>query len=200
MKWIMVLISALLICPQATAGDFNFEDTEEGIINVLSVGKTNAEVKTRSLNVQEQPVQTRSIKIVGKQGDQFVEQEVQVPVDPRVQGVNLAIRFDVNSYAIRTESYAVLAELGKALTSEKLQNKNVIIKGHTDSDGTYDYNLRLSFNRAEAVMMYLKINFGIIKSRMAVFGYGEGVPLVPNTGRTNKQLNRRVEIDAAGES
>ena len=200
MKWVMVLMSALFICSQATAGDFNFEDTEEGIIKVLSVEKTKAEAKTRSLNVQEQSAQTRSIKIVGKQGDQFVEQEVQIPVDQAVQGVNLAIRFDVNSYAIRTESYAVLFELGKALTSEKLKDKNVIIKGHTDSDGSYDYNLRLSYQRAEAVMMYLKVNFGIAKNRMTVLGYGEGLPLVPNIDRTSKQLNRRVEIEAANGS
>ena len=109
-----------------------------------------------------------------------------------MQGVNLAIQFDVNSYAIRVESYAVLAELGKALNSAQLKNKDVIIKGHTDSNGSYDYNLRLSVNRAEAVKMYLRTNFGIPENRMQIFGYGEGMPLVDNISLENKQLNRRV--------
>ena len=42
-----------------------------------------------------------------------------------VHGVNLKIEFNVDSYSIRPESFNLLNELGKALTSEKLKEKDI---------------------------------------------------------------------------
>jgi len=44
--------------------------------------------------------------------------------------VNIKIEFDFNSYAIRPESYALLNELGKALTNDRIKGKTLILKGH----------------------------------------------------------------------
>lgn len=113
------------------------------------------------------------------------------------QSVNLKIEFDSNSsYAIRPESFRLLSELGKALTSDRLRGKTFALKGHTDSDGADAYNLQLSLNRALAVQHYLAGNFGIAPDRLQVFGYGEAAPLVANSTARNKQLNRRVEVQA----
>ena len=80
------------------------------------------------------------------------------------------------------------------MTSEKLKEKDIIVKGHTDSDGEEAYNLKLSLNRALAVKLYLTSNFFISSSQLKVAGYGEATPLVPNNTKKNKQVNRRVEI------
>ena len=124
----------------------------------------------------------------------IIKKTLTIPEKQASQGVNLKIEFDVNSYSIRPESFKLLNELGKALTSEKLKEKDIIVKGHTDSDGEEAYNLKLSLNRALAVKLYLTSNFFISSSQLKVAGYGEATPLVPNNTKKNKQVNRRVEI------
>lgn len=111
-------------------------------------------------------------------------------------GVNLNIEFDFNSHKLRRSSYSLLNELGRALTDNKLIHKNILIKGHTDSDGPKPYNQKLSLRRAKSVRTYLVSKFGISPSRLTTAGYGETSPLVPNISKANKQINRRVEIRA----
>jgi OmpA-OmpF porin, OOP family len=67
------------------------------------------------------------------------------------------------------------------------------IQGHTDSDGSADYNLQLSQQRAESVRQYLLL-FGIDPSRLQAKGYGESMPVAPNDSDENKAKNRRVEL------
>jgi len=75
------------------------------------------------------------------------------------------------------------------------QNNNVKIKvdGHTDSDGDNQFNLALSQKRADAVQRWLVQN-GIETRRILTEGYGEKMPLEPETSDAQKALNRRVEI------
>jgi outer membrane protein OmpA-like peptidoglycan-associated protein len=168
--------------------ELNFQTTEEGIIKSLSEEKP--QIKTRSLGVQK----TRAIKIVEIKNKQITHQEITVSDDSPSQSVNLKIEFDVNSYRIRPDSFDLLDKLGKALTSDKLKEKMILVKGHTDSDGNDDYNLELSLNRAQAVKSFLIKQFSIQESNLKTYGYGENMPLVPNINPANKQINRRVEI------
>jgi outer membrane protein OmpA-like peptidoglycan-associated protein len=78
------------------------------------------------------------------------------------------------------------------------------IGSHTDSAGTDQYNIRLSQQRSESVVSYL-ISKGISGERLVAKGYGESIPVAPNTnpdGSANlegMQLNRRTEIKIVGE-
>jgi outer membrane protein OmpA-like peptidoglycan-associated protein len=67
------------------------------------------------------------------------------------------------------------------------------IEGHTDSQGSSDFNQRLSDIRAEAVKNFL-IDNGVARDRVQSLGMGETSPVVPNDSATNRALNRRVEI------
>ncbi len=67
------------------------------------------------------------------------------------------------------------------------------IRGHTCDIGSYNDNLILSINRAEAVSYYL-ISRGISISRLEIKGFGESMPLLPNTSEKNSEQNRRVEF------
>ena len=71
------------------------------------------------------------------------------------------------------------------------------IQGHTDNDGSADYNLRLSQQRAESVLRYLLL-FGIDPARLQAKGYGETMPVAPNDTAENKEKNRRVELTRIG--
>ncbi len=142
------------------------------------------------------PAKTRSIKVLKREKGVETWETVKAP-EKRTGGfVNLKIEFDVNSYSIRPESFNLLKELGKALSDPRLRDRIIIINGHTDSDGKDEYNVRLSLKRAAAVKDYLVGHFQISPDRLKVAGYGESMPLKPNTTKANKQLNRRVEIVA----
>jgi outer membrane protein OmpA-like peptidoglycan-associated protein len=69
----------------------------------------------------------------------------------------------------------------------------VEIEGHTDDQGSDDYNLNLSDARAKAVVDYLRKK-KVEDERLTWKGYGESKPLVPNTGEPNRAINRRVEF------
>ncbi|HNX80427.1 MAG TPA: OmpA family protein, partial [Prolixibacteraceae bacterium] len=61
------------------------------------------------------------------------------------------------------------------------------------------FNDLLSLKRARSVVNYLTTN-GIKYSRMIARGYGEKIPLVPNTSEGNRMQNRRVELKILDEN
>jgi outer membrane protein OmpA-like peptidoglycan-associated protein len=105
----------------------------------------------------------------------------------RIYGIN----FDVDSDIIRDESKPTLDKIVAMLKSEKAMQ--LIIEGHTDSDGQTQHNQVLSKKRAESVKAYLVFS-GISSTRLFTKGYGESNPVAPNTTATGKAQNRRVEL------
>ena len=71
----------------------------------------------------------------------------------------------------------------------------VNIAGHTDSDGSAEFNLILSQQRAAAIRDYV-IQFGNIEEdRVSAVGYGDSRPIVEEISDDDKKLNRRVEFE-----
>lgn len=66
------------------------------------------------------------------------------------------------------------------------------IMAHTDSVGSYNYNLELSQKRAMIVVNFL-IASGISKNRIVWEYYGESKPIESNNSGKGKALNRRTE-------
>jgi outer membrane protein OmpA-like peptidoglycan-associated protein len=69
----------------------------------------------------------------------------------------------------------------------------VMIEGHTDSDGDYYRNQSLSVRRALAVREHL-VNAGAAPLQLSIIGFGQIRPLAPNDSATNKSRNRRIEL------
>jgi outer membrane protein OmpA-like peptidoglycan-associated protein len=65
--------------------------------------------------------------------------------------------------------------------------------GHTDSQGSDDFNRTLSQQRADAVRAYL-VSRGVDSSRIRAVGRGESEPIADNTSPEGRANNRRVEI------
>lgn len=102
-----------------------------------------------------------------------------------------AIKFDVNKANLKPESITIIKKFFEYL--QKNKNENFEIGGHTDNDGTAEYNLKLSQLRAETVMNQL-VTMGIDKSRLQAKGYGQAKPLVNQNTAEAKAMNRRVEF------
>jgi outer membrane protein OmpA-like peptidoglycan-associated protein len=101
------------------------------------------------------------------------------------------ILFDVNKYDLRDEAKLSLDKL--AVILNKYKDTNILLEGHTDSDGSDDYNMTLSERRARSVAAYLAAN-SVTSARMTVMGYGESQPIADNSTVEGKQANRRVEV------
>lgn len=102
------------------------------------------------------------------------------------------VEFEFDSSRILPQSYPILDEVVRLLKANP-EIKLLSIEGHTDNQGTNDYNDRLSHSRALAVRYYL-INKGIQHERLTATGYGSRRPLVSNDTEEGRQRNRRVEF------
>ncbi|PID36453.1 MAG: hypothetical protein CR993_05140 [Rhodobacterales bacterium] len=72
----------------------------------------------------------------------------------------------------------------------------VTIGGHTDSQGQDEANMTLSLARAEAVRNAL-IARGVDAGKLEATGYGEAMPIAPNTTEEGRAKNRRITFDWA---
>ena len=70
----------------------------------------------------------------------------------------------------------------------------VLVVGHTDNVGSFEYNVGLSERRAAAVVSALKTQYGIDASRMRAGGVGMMAPTAPNDSEQGRAKNRRVEL------
>lgn len=76
---------------------------------------------------------------------------------------------------------------------QRYPGANIQVVGHTDGVGSEMNNLRLSIERAEAVVDYLRKQ-GVDLGRMAADGKGENEPIADNTKPDGRARNQRVEI------
>ena len=103
------------------------------------------------------------------------------------------IYFDQSSPVLRPESAPQLDELVAIL--QKNPTARIEIRGHTDNAGDFDLNVKLSRERCQAVVEYLKTK-GISADRLESRGRGPLDPIAPNTSEENRKRNRRVEFVA----
>lgn len=101
------------------------------------------------------------------------------------------IFFDTGLATLRDESESELKNLKKLLDENK--SMTIEISGHTDNVGNDANNMKLSSDRALAVLQWL-LNNGIDKTRLTSKGYGETKPIGDNNTEEGKQQNRRVEF------
>lgn len=104
---------------------------------------------------------------------------------------NSGILFTTASSELQSAAKENIASLAKILN--KYPDTNVIIEGDTDSDGSEEYNLKLSERRAQAVADYTK-SAGVDAARISTVGKGETNPVASNDTAEGKAQNRRVEI------
>jgi len=101
------------------------------------------------------------------------------------------ILFDVNKAKLQPVAEDNLSKL--AVILNKYPETEILIEGHTDSDGSEEYNMDLSMKRANAVSSHLSIE-NVSAARFHSVGYGEIQPIADNSTPQGKTLNRRVEI------
>ncbi len=101
------------------------------------------------------------------------------------------IYFDTGKSEIKAESAGAIAEITKLLQADP--GLKLFVVGHTDGVGSVQTNLKLSQDRANAVIQAL-IRAGIHASRLQAFGNGPFSPVASNANEDGRAKNRRVEL------
>jgi outer membrane protein OmpA-like peptidoglycan-associated protein len=99
--------------------------------------------------------------------------------------------FDFDSDRLRAESKKNLDNLASSLSD--FGDSKLLLVGHTDAEGSDEYNLNLSRRRADAVASYLESQ-KVSATRVQTSGRGEGEPIASNDTDDGRQQNRRVEV------
>ena len=119
------------------------------------------------------------------------------------------VHYDFDKSELRTDAKPILDSLVKMsnehfITIDSLVlvlNKNPItieIGSHTDSRGSYEYNMKLAQKRAESVVAYL-VEHGIDPKRITAKSYGKAKLLKREERTTDDyQANRRSEVKVTG--
>lgn len=101
------------------------------------------------------------------------------------------ILFDTDRSTLRPQGQDDLHKLIKIM--KEYPTMEVEIGGHTDFQGSFDYNIRLSNRRARAVVTFLE-KHGVEPERLTYIGYGTTRPVATNETEEGRQQNRRVEF------
>ncbi len=109
--------------------------------------------------------------------------------DDRVEILD-KVFFEFDSATIKAESFRILDEVTAILLNHP-EITMLEVQGHTDDQGSDEYNFGLSERRAASVRDYL-VQAGVDSSRLVANGYGESMPLQPGTSEEAREANRRV--------
>ncbi|TEY09909.1 hypothetical protein ELQ17_05095 [Campylobacter sp. US18a] len=127
-----------------------------------------------------------------------------ITIDEKTGSISLPaeVLFDKDSYVLKNEAKVnlrkILSEYFDAILEDPkiFSNiENIIIEGHTDSDGSYIYNLDLSQKRAYEVMNFIYTFYKSDKLQKLLMASGRSFsdPVFVN-GVEDKDKSRRIEI------
>lgn len=102
------------------------------------------------------------------------------------------IYFDTGKSELKPESQNTLVEISKLLKSDP--SLKLYVVGHTDNAGTFESNIKLSMDRASAVINSLVTKHSVNAANLKPFGNGPCAPVATNDSPEGKALNRRVEL------
>ena len=118
-------------------------------------------------------------------------------VKPIHERSELKILFANDSHYIAPMYYEQVEVI--AIFMNEFPNTNVTIEGHCSKTGSYDHNLALSQNRADAVTSLLSEQYSIASDRLTAIGYSYDRPVDESGTDMAQTRNRRVIAEVTGE-
>lgn len=159
---------------------------EDGAVYALVlVGQKDGQAVTWVQVVKTKEMETG--KIVVKTADEMMEA---IRRDGRVSLYTLS--FDTDKDTLKPEADPTLIEINKLLVRHS--ELKLLILGHTDNQGSAEYNMDLSARRAASVVRALVDRFAIDGGRLQSEGKGLTEPASTNDTDEGRALNRRVEL------
>jgi outer membrane protein OmpA-like peptidoglycan-associated protein len=170
---------------------YEFHDPGEDV--VVKVSKNNMETWAY---VTANGNGSYSVRLIEKEA---MKQDVVADASSMNKSINesgkatlYGIYFDTGKADVKPESEAALKEISKLLKDNATLKLYVV--GHTDNTGTLEVNMKLSQDRAVAVVNALVSKYSVNASRLKACGDGPTAPLASNDSEEGRALNRRVEL------
>ena len=160
----------------------------------LSACSSTADTESESMNqdmtenaTQEtiDTVETDVIEAVTLTDEELMVQEYTAAI------LETTIYFDFDNAMIKPEYALILDAHAKYLV--KNPRKSLTVEGHSDEQGTPEYNIALGERRATAVATYLE-NMGVASSQISIVSYGEEKPVNFAHNSAAWTENRRAEL------
>ena len=120
--------------------------------------------------------------------------EKNIPLQPIEVNASIVLKnifFDFNKFDLKPESQVELDKVVQLMQDNP--TVKIQIEGHTDNIGKAADNLKLSENRAKAVVNYL-VSKNISITRLTAKGFGSTKPVADNTSEEGRAQNRRTEL------
>ena len=199
----------LILSNQITEQNSTIKLKDEEMLNIMNALDEKAtEYDTIVENLQKQRAKIKSLTGIKIKVITALKKTLgkNIKINPKNGSLRLSsnILFDKGSSSLKPEAEVKLKDDFEKYISTLVTNSaikphldRIVIEGHTDSDGTYLYNLKLSQERAFAVMEYIltldvskKYN---IKSIISASGRSY-LDLIKVKGEEDKDKSRRIEI------
>jgi OOP family OmpA-OmpF porin len=162
-------------------------DRPEGAVYAaLYLGESNRGTAAVVRVVETKEMETDKIKVV-------TAPEMQAAIASTGKVAIYGILFDTDKDVIKPESKPTLDEIGLFLSSDPALKLRIV--GHTDNQGSADYNLDLSERRAASVVAALTAQYGVAPDRLVSEGAGLTQPVDTNDTEEGRAKNRRVELE-----
>lgn len=148
------------------------------------------EEQLRSKEIKNQIFKQKLNKIARSFNEQegTVRQTVKGDIMIRLYGLS----FPEGQAIIEPKYFSLLAKVNEAIG--EFPNCQLTIEGHTDSTGRQKENLKLSHERAVAIMEYVLANTNVKREQIKAEGYGEQRPVATNDTSEGRAKNRRIDI------
>jgi outer membrane protein OmpA-like peptidoglycan-associated protein len=181
---------------QAIGGQLLYEYDDGGrLYGIIKVANAQKEIWAE---VEAAGADQYSVRVVERQ---LMKQDVLANADALTSSIKATgrvavygIYFDTNKADLKAESDPALAEIVKMLKGDA--NQKLYVVGHTDNVGQFAHNVKLSQDRATAVVQALVTKHNIAAARLTPFGVGPTAPVAANSNEDGRAKNRRVELVA----
>jgi outer membrane protein OmpA-like peptidoglycan-associated protein len=167
---------------------FNESDMRAAVTTDTRVGPVEANQERMSGQMDE----LYAVAAEARKEVTAVNERVSALDDYDVQD-SVAVNFRVNSAVLSPEAKQQLDTL--AAKAANARGYMFEVAGYTDATGGEAKNVRLSRERADAVVQYLAINHKIpVRRFVTPMGYGKAEAVADNSTRAGRAQNRRVEV------
>ncbi len=157
-----------------------------------STAKSEAEELAAQTALLKKEVEDREAKLQQQLAELEELKALQAKSTDRGMVLTLGdVLFDTGESTLRAGAYQNVSRVAQFM--QNYPERSLLIEGHTDNTGDYDFNYNLSVQRANAVRSALA-EHGIAAARIVAKGLGENSPVASNNSESGRQRNRRVDL------
>jgi outer membrane protein OmpA-like peptidoglycan-associated protein len=114
-----------------------------------------------------------------------------MPLEVGNKGVLNSFTFEQGESKLQAPALKDLDRIAQAMID--FPTLEILFEGHTDNQGDFQLNLKLSEERIEEVKIYL-VSKGVPSEKITTKGWGQTRPIASNATEERRRLNRRVEF------